>query len=172
MSKLENITALMNYVLNHAMKTLDQSIALIPDNQLIFKPEAKLEVMPLADLAYHIYNMAYMNMKGSLEGKFTDEEDFGDFLLDWRTFNSSEEILAYGNKVKAFMRENLPKLTEEDLERKITYSFPQLRWPTFEITGFNSLATIHEEVVHHRAQIALYLRIMGIKPPFIYDVAV
>jgi uncharacterized damage-inducible protein DinB len=38
-----------------------------------------------------------------------------------------------------------------------------------KIGGFESLATILEETIHHRGQLCLYLRMMGIKPPFIYD---
>ena len=56
-------------------------------------------------------------------------------------------------------------MLEEDMDRKVSYNC----WGGAKIGGLEFLATILEETIHHRGQLCLYLRMMGIKPPFIYD---
>lgn len=56
-------------------------------------------------------------------------------------------------------------MTEEKMEKQVSYNC----WGGLKIGGYESLATILEESIHHRGQLCLYLRMMGIKPPFIYD---
>ncbi|MHA2367138.1 MAG: DinB family protein [Candidatus Hodarchaeales archaeon] len=170
MDKLKNVQTQMNYALNRATKTLDEAIALIPDDQLSFKPEAKLEVMSISKLAHHAYNMALMYSRGTEKGTFTDE-DFDYIPFDLGKVKSAQEILDYGNKVKEYIKTILPKLTSEDMEKLIKYNFPKLGWGSWKIPGFAAMSTILEEFIHHRGQISVYLRILGIKPPFIYDVS-
>ena len=101
---------------------------------------------------------------GTLKGEFTTE-DYGIIPFNPKTVKTASEIVEYGEKVKNYVRETLEKYTEDDMDKKVTYSC----WGNVEIDGFASLATILEEVIHHRGQLCVYLRMMCIKPPFIYD---
>jgi len=164
MSKLDNARNQLEYALNCSMKSLDKAILLIPDGKLDFKPVS--DAMSAADLGIHVYMCALVYTAGTLKGEFTDE-DYAIIPIDTKNVNSSAEIVEYGKKVKAYIREALSKLTEAEMDRKVTYKC----WGGFTLGGFESLGTILEETIHHRGQLCLYLRMLGIKPPFIYDYA-
>jgi uncharacterized damage-inducible protein DinB len=164
MSKLDSVKGQLDYALNHAMKTLDKAIMLIPDDKLDWKPVD--DAMSAAELGIHVYMCSLVYMAGTSKGEFSDN-DYSIIPFDSKTVKSASEIIEYGEKVKDYIRENFPKLTEADMDKKITYTC----WGGVKIGGFESLATILEETVHHRGQLCVYLRILGIKPPFIYDVS-
>ncbi|MFX0113502.1 MAG: DinB family protein [Candidatus Hodarchaeota archaeon] len=163
MSKLATVQQQMDYTLNHAMKTLDKAIALIPDDKLTWKPVE--DAMSAAELGIHVYMCALTYTAGTLKGEFTNA-DYAIIPFDPKTVKSAAEIVEYGGKVKTYIEETLAKLTEADMDKEIIYSC----WGGVKIGGFASLATILEETVHHRGQLCLYLRMLGIKPPFIYDI--
>ena len=162
MQKLANVKGQLHYALNMAMKTLDKAILLIPDDKLNFKPCD--DAMTAADLGIHVYQGSLVLTAGTLKGEFNNE-DYGMIPFDSKEVKSSKEIVEYGEKVKSFIRDSVDKLVEEDMEKQISYNC----WGGVKIGGFESLATILEETIHHRGQLCLYLRMMGIKPPFIYD---
>lgn len=162
MSKLGNIKGQLNYALNMAMKPLDKAILLIPDDKLDWKPFD--DAMSASDLAIHIYSCALVYTAGTMKGTFS-ETDYGIIPFESKGVKSASEIVEYGEKVKNYIRETLTKLTETDMDKKVKYNC----WGGVEIGGFESLSTILEEVIHHRGQLCLYLRMLGIKPPFIYD---
>ena len=164
MSKLDSIKQQLDYVLNHTMKTLDKAIMLISDDKLDWKPID--DAMTAADLGIHIYMCSLIYMAGTLKGEFSDD-DYSIIPFDSKNVKSASEIVEYGEKVKTYIKENFPKLTEMDMNKKITYNC----WGGVKIGGFESLSTILEETIHHRGQLCVYLRMLGIKPPFIYDIA-
>ena len=163
MSKLDSVKQQLDYVLNHVMKTLDKAIMLIPDDKLDWKPID--DAMIAADLGIHIYMCSLIYMAGTLKGEFSNN-DYSIIPFDSKNVKSASEIVEYGEKVKSYIKENLTKLTETDMDKRITYNC----WGGVEIGGFESLATILEETIHHRGQLCVYLRMLGIKPPFIYDI--
>lgn len=163
MSKLEAVKQQLDYVLNHAMKTLDKAIVLIPDDKLNWKPID--DAMSAAELGIHIYMCSLTYMAGTLKGEFSND-DHSIIPFSLKNVKSASEIVEYGEKVKSYIKDNQSKLKEEDMEKKITYNC----WGGVEIGGFASLSTILEETIHHRGQLCVYLRMLGIKPPFIYDV--
>ena len=60
------------------------------------------------------------------------------------------------------------------MNKAIKYDFTKAKglpkgWGTWSVKGFLSMLTIVTEVIHHRGQLCLYLRMMGIKPHFIYN---
>ncbi|MFX0062119.1 MAG: DinB family protein [Candidatus Hermodarchaeota archaeon] len=162
MSQLENIKQQMNYALNNAMKTLDKAIMRIPDDKLDFKPIDT--VMGIGELGIHVYMCSLVYTAGTLKGEFTDD-DYSTIPFDYKNVKSAAEIVEYGKKIKAYIQETLEKLTEADMQKDVTYTC----WGGVKISGFASMATILEEVIHHRGQLCVYLRLLGIEPPFIYD---
>ena len=162
MTKIESAKQTLDYVLNHAMKTLDQAILLIPDDKLNWKPVQ--DAMSAGELGIHVYMGSLAHMAGTLQGEFSDD-DYSLIPFDAKQIKSASEIIEYGKKVKSYIKENFPKLTEEDMDKKVTYHC----WGGFKYGGYESLASILEETIHHRGQLCTYLRTLGIKPPFIYD---
>jgi len=148
--------------MNMAMKVLDKAIILIPDDKLNWKLFE--DAMTAADLGIHIYACSLVYTAGTLKGEFSDA-DYAIIPFDSKNVKSATEIVEYGEKVKNYIKETLPKLTEADMDKKVTYNC----WGSVKIGGFESLSTIFEEVIHHRGQLCIHLRMLGIKPPFIYD---
>ncbi|MFW9779049.1 MAG: DinB family protein [Candidatus Heimdallarchaeota archaeon] len=162
MSLLENAKGSLNYAINMAMNPLDRAISIIPDDKLDWKPMEK--TMTASELAIHVYQCALIYVMGTFNGKFSDSDD-SMIPFDPKEVRSHKDILEYGKRVKNAIKEILPKLTDEDMEKSVVYEC----WGGIKIRGFESLSTILEEVIHHRGQLCLYLRMLGIQPPFIYD---
>ncbi|MFX0091115.1 MAG: DinB family protein [Candidatus Hodarchaeota archaeon] len=161
MSKLKPLKNQISYVLNYAMQVLDKAIQLIPDDKLDFKPVD--EVMSITDLPIHIYMATLVFTAGILKGEFNNE-DYSLIPFDSENIKSAVEIVEFGKKVKDYARDALEKFTEADLDKEITYNC----WGGFKMTGARSLHILHEETIHHRGQLFVYLRSLGIEPPFIY----
>ncbi|MFX0015286.1 MAG: DinB family protein [Promethearchaeota archaeon] len=163
MSKLESAKQQLDYTLNHAMKTLDKAILLIPDDKLNWKPAE--DAKSAGELGIHVYMGTLAHFAGALKGEFSDE-DFSMIPFDSEKVKSASEIVEYGEKVKSYVRENLPALTDADMEKIVTYHC----WDGFKFGSYESLVCNLEETIHHRGQLCTYLRMLGIKPPFIYDI--
>ncbi len=162
-SKLENVKGQLHYALNMAMKPLDKAIELIPKDKLDYKPFE--EAMTAAELGYHIYAVSFVYTTGTIKREFSNE-DYAIIPFDFSKVKTAREFLEYGAKVREFIQKALDEtLTEADMDKEVTYTC----WGGVKIKGFESLSNILEEVIHHRAQLCLYLRMLGIKPPFIYD---
>jgi uncharacterized damage-inducible protein DinB len=74
-----------------------------------------------------------------------------------------EDIITYGRQVKDYVRGAVAAMTEADLERVTRNEVGP------EAPGYASMSMAYEEVLHHRGQLMLYLRMMGIPPPRPYD---
>lgn len=162
MSDFECLIKQLKNIINFTMKSLDKIISKMPSDQLFFKPTE--DVRSFAELSTHVYDMAYVYMLATKNGRFS-KEDWDLIPFDYIQANSAEEIVEYGQKVKQYMMKIINELTVDDLQKKITYEI----WNNFQLTGFDSLSTILTEVPHHRGQLCVYLRMLGIKPPSIYD---
>jgi uncharacterized damage-inducible protein DinB len=164
-----NIKSSLNYTINKVMKVLDKAIVSIPDDKLDFKPQAEGKLLSLKHIAYHIYHLSFIYTKATINGSFDADTDFKDFEFDMESIKSSQEIVEYGGRVKKYINNHLDSISNKMLEKKIKYKMHAIGWGEFEMTGFSSMITILEEAIHHRGQICIYLRILGIDPPFIYD---
>ena len=78
---------------------------------------------------------------------------------DFPTLNS---VIRIWNKVEVNMRRLLSDLSDEDLERKVEFSFDPSRQYSMSIGEMLHHAALHG--VHHRGQVALLLRVLGYVP--------
>ncbi|MHA2370291.1 MAG: DinB family protein [Candidatus Hodarchaeales archaeon] len=171
MARLLNVKSQVSYTVDYVMKNLDKAILKIPPDKLSFSPADNTKTA--ADLALHIYQGALLLAVGTEKGEFK-EEDFEIIPFDASTVKSAEEIVEYGKKVKDLIRKILNNLTDEDMNKEIKYDFSEATglaegWGTWTVKGSLAMLMIVTEVNHHRGQLCLYLRLMGIQPPFIYD---
>ncbi|MHA1226077.1 MAG: DinB family protein [Candidatus Hodarchaeales archaeon] len=163
MSKIEQVKNSTDYAINNALKTFEKALKMVPEDKLDFKPADS--ALSIKDLATHVYMVTFVYTAGTIKGEFTND-DYSIIPFDAEKIDSMQEILDYGEKVKAYVRDALKdKLKEEHLEREVIYK----NWGGFKLSGFASMMTILEEIIHHRGQLCVYLRILGLKPPFIYD---
>lgn len=138
----------MRMVLGNARKQVE----LIPDGKLDFRPTP--EVRSVGELCVHMFTYLVESTRivlagkqlESTEPKFTKKAD----LLKWID-GQIEEGYA-----------NLAKITDAQVAAVIeAWGMP------FE--GWKMLGFVFDEVLHHRGQLTVYLRLMGVQPAFIYD---
>jgi len=172
MASLNELKNLILYSTNQVFKTIEQIIEKVPENQLDFKPTEKSK--SFGNLSVHLYNMCYLYFAGPVFGKFS-HEDFQNLFCDPRKVSSKAEILLYAQKVKNKITRSLGLLNKEVLDQEITFDFTSAPkdhftngWGTWVIKGSVCLFSILEESIDHRAQLNLYLRIMGEEPVFVY----
>ena len=170
---IAEIKGMYDYTLERVMKVLDKGAVLIPNEHLQYKASEKTK--SVSSLYIHIYQMAYMYTVGTINGKFT-HEDFNEIAIDPSSISDNKDLLSYGEKVKSLVREYKDKIKPEMLDKTISFDFSNAPkghlthgWGTFSIPAIACLFTINEESIHHRGQIFLILRILGIPPPFLYD---
>ena len=156
--KVELIKQVTYNTLERVYKTFDKGVALIPDHQLEFRPtEAN---MSAKEISYHVYQVALLLASAVKKGEYF-VNDLALIPFDTENISSALDIIKYGQKVRRFIENTLVTITEEDMEREIK--------GRQNFTGFDAMKLITEEAIHHRGQLMLYLRLLHIKPPGIYD---
>jgi uncharacterized damage-inducible protein DinB len=78
---------------------------------------------------------------------------------DYPTLDS---VVETWNRVERDMRAFLAQLTEDDLSREIEFSFGAAPKHTIPMYGLLEHAAIH--AVHHRGQVSLLMRMLGVAP--------
>jgi uncharacterized damage-inducible protein DinB len=160
MSKLEIVRHQTHHLLDRVLLVLDKALLGIPPDQLDFRPTPVS--MSAKELGGHVYQAVYVFTRAAATGAFR-RRDMDDMPFDPARIERAEEIVAYGRRVKVYARGAVAALTEADLERVATNEVAPAA------TGFISMSMAFEEALHHRGQLMLYLRMMGIEPPRPYD---
>jgi uncharacterized damage-inducible protein DinB len=135
-------------VLNVTRKQVEQ----IPADKLDFQPTP--DVRTASELVVHMYNMLTDSVGTVLEGKpvMGEEPKFTDkaALLKWMDMQVKS---AFGG---------FQQITDAQLAVQMDC------WGSTFI-GWQFLDFCYQEHLHHRGQLTVYLRLMGIQPFFIYD---
>ncbi len=148
----------LQYIIEKVLYTFDKGLAYIPDYQLDYRPSK--ENMSAKELGYHVYQVCLLLTLAVKEG-FYASSHLDTIPFDTEQISTSQDIIDYGQQVKVVMRQFLHEMNEIDLTKEIA-----LRK---NLTGFDALMMLCEEVMHHRGQLMLYIRQMGVRPPSIYD---
>jgi uncharacterized damage-inducible protein DinB len=77
-------------------------------------------------------------------------------------FATVEPLVEVGGRVQSGMREFLARLTDEDLQREVSFAFGSGPATTLPVGALLQHAVIH--AVHHRGQVSLLLRMLGVTP--------
>ncbi|MEO5997794.1 MAG: DinB family protein [Chitinophagaceae bacterium] len=141
-------------------KTTRKMLEIVPDDKYDWKPHAKS--MTIRQLATHIAELpTWVSM--TLD---TDELDFATAPYAPQVINNNSELLSHCENSLAEGRERLSKATEEDL-------LPN--WTLRNGDQILSLTTKGEvirmtycQIVHHRAQLGVFLRLLDIPIPGSY----
>ena len=135
-------------VLGNARKQVE----LIPEDKLDFRPVPP--VRTASELCVHMFTYLTEATETVLAGKHTQREE--------AKFAKKADLLKWidGQIEKGYA--NLAKITDAQLAAKIE------AWgQAFE--GWKLVGFVFDEVLHHRGQLTVYLRLMGVEPAFIYD---
>ncbi len=142
------------------MNSTRKMLEAVPDGKMDFKPHERS--MPLGKLAGHIAELPSWT-------KSTFSSTLLEIGPDYKPFNpqSPNEVREEFEKRAAEAREWLAKATDEDME--VNWEF---KWGGQTIISQPRYEVYREWVinhlVHHRAQLSVYLRLLDIKIPGMY----
>ncbi len=162
-TKKHNMTTMIQMLLkelNQEAKTTQKMLALVPDDKHNWKPHEKS--MALIQLASHIAELpGWVPMTIT-----TSELDFSKNAYKPTIINSNAELLEHFNKSLDSAQTELAKTNDEQL-------LPN--WTLRDGDTIFSVSTKAEvirmtycQIVHHRAQLGVYLRLLNIPIPGSY----
>jgi uncharacterized damage-inducible protein DinB len=156
------ITFIESFVkeLEHESIGTKKMLALVPADKADWKPHEKS--MALKDLATHIADLpSWITM-----GLTTSELDFATSPYNPQNCNGGEELVAYYEKNAAAAKATLLKSTDAQLEEMWTLRNGDIVYMTQ--TKLEVLRHSYCQMVHHRAQLGVYLRLLNIPIPGVY----
>jgi len=136
------------------MQTTKKVIAAIPDARRDYRPDPKARTA--WDLAWHLVTVDVQFLHEIAEGKFNMEPRYKD---EPKTVN---ELVAWYDKNFTLAIEKARAISPERLVVPIDL------YGAFNFPAFMYLSFVNNHSVHHRGELATYLRPMGSKVPCIY----
>lgn len=145
---------------DHEMASTRKMLDAVPNDKLNFKPHEK--AFDMASLMTHLVSIP----EWGAQTIKTDSLDFTGFTPP-PAVKSKEEATATFDKNAAEGREALAGVSDEALHRDWTLSGNGQTFFTLpKIAVFRSFVMNH--LIHHRAQLGMYLRLSGAKVPGMY----
>jgi uncharacterized damage-inducible protein DinB len=135
-------------VLGVTRRLVDQ----FPDDQIDYRPTP--EVRSVQELVAHVYGYLTEAVNTVAAGKQTQEPE--------RRFESKADLLKWMDSQVEAAFDTFHKLTDEQISAEIECWGEKFR-------GYQILDFVMQEHLHHRGQLTVYLRLLGIKPVFVYD---
>jgi uncharacterized damage-inducible protein DinB len=130
----------------------------VPDSAWSYRPDEKSRTA--GELAKHIAQSDVWFVEGVINGEYVFDKEKAGALL--KGLGSTEAIVAYYEKAMPDALARVRAMPADDLTRAVSF-FGMFTQPA---VGFLSMANNHG--IHHRGQLAAYLRAMGAKVPSIY----
>lgn len=115
---------------------------------------------PFAQLAMEMIDIAGPGVKGLATGNW---EKIAEFDHNKSMPSTKEGLLELWDKVTAVIDETWPGITSERFQ-KVEVAFGQ-----YENTNYDTLFYFVDNEIHHRGQGYVYLRSLGIEPPFFWE---
>lgn len=146
------------------MATTRKLLARVPEDRLDWKPHPKS--MSLGQLASHVAQLPdwSANIFGSDEFDFRPPDAPAFVMADCK---SNKELLDLFDESVAKAREAVAAAQEDSLDKTWTLKagphtiFSAPRWSVYRGFGLN-------HIIHHRAQLSVYLRLLDVPVPGIY----
>ena len=153
----KDLMGLLQYF-DKVQKVTQKTMKMIPEDKLNFKPVP--EMMSIKELLKHIYVSERVFADGAKKGSIT-EEDFK--KEDKREFKDLKSLLSYSKKVHKETKVVAESISEKELKRKVKVFWGEELCPSI------CFGILYDEHWHHRGQLYVYLRLLWIKPPYLYD---
>jgi len=140
--------------LQREMETTKRVIAAIPDTQRTYRPDPKARTAWA--LAWHI---------ASVDAQFLEEIAEGEFHMDPRYKDEPKtvaDMVAWYDQHFTRSIAKVRAMSGEQLVKMIDF------YGAFKLPAFAYLGFVNNHSIHHRGELATYLRPMGSKVPAIY----
>lgn len=165
MKHMDQTNEFLDYMQNRVLNTLKTVLPLVPKDKINFKPEGELNSLKF--LLYHVVNSPFIYLSGIGKKEFSDE-DFKKISIDLESISDLKDLGDYYNTFSNFVDYLKGNIKNQYLDEAISYNLDKVGWGSWTLSGQRALETSFEEMIHHRGQIYIYLRMLGIKPPLIY----
>jgi uncharacterized damage-inducible protein DinB len=146
---------------DHEIANTRRTLERIPENDPQWKPHEKS--MPIGRLALHVARLPeFCTRILSTDEMNMAKEKFPDF-----TFQSTAHLLAELERTAAETKSHLRAASDDDLKKSWRLSFgDRIIVDEPRMVLYRTMFLNH--MVHHRAQLGVYLRILGIPVPGLY----
>ena len=145
-------------VLEMEAKTTAKVIGAVPDNRRDYKPDDKSR--SAWELATHLAVSDVWFLDSIIEGSFNFDPEVE--KRNSAQFKGVKDVVDYYNREFPDRLKQLRALPADKLTKVVDF-FGMFQWPN---ASYLSFANNHS--IHHRGQLAAYLRAMGSKVPAIY----
>ncbi|MHA1769486.1 MAG: DinB family protein [Candidatus Thorarchaeota archaeon] len=159
---VESIADYAKWSLTNHLKVLRKMICLVPDDKIQFRPTP--EQKSVSEIVHHVLSATQTHIFAVRDGVGRQEHSTVKGM-DPGTLKSTSELLAHMDGVSDTVGRVMGEITPEQLDAAITYT----QWNDYTVDARRSLLFFIEELIHHRGQISVYLRLLGIAPPHLYD---
>jgi uncharacterized damage-inducible protein DinB len=136
------------------MQTTKRVIAAIPDGRRDYRPDPKARTA--WELAWHLVTVDVQFLEEIAEGNFNPEPRYKDAP------KTVAEMVGWYDKNFARSAEKVRALSGEQLLKNLDF-YGAFNFPAFMYLGF-----VNNHSIHHRGELATYLRPMGSTVPCIY----
>lgn len=133
-------------------------IEVFPDDKLFTYSVGGMR--PFGKLVMEMLGMAGPGARGVVSGVW---ESYDDVVKSLGNPATKQELLALWDRATDEINEAWSKVSEERLQ-KVDKAFGQ-----YEGKGFSSVLYFVDNEIHHRAQAYVYLRTLGIEPPYFWE---
>jgi len=150
---MSNLSGFISGWLSHR-KALLELLKVVDDEQLSFKPWEN--GMSFSELALHIAGSTSMFVNTVQTGVLTPP-------TGKKEVSTAKELLEFVEVQTEYAKQELEKLTDEQLDRIIAFA-------GMDLPGKAILNLAKEHEIHHKGQLFTYVRLLGIEevPFFIY----
>jgi uncharacterized damage-inducible protein DinB len=146
---------MMLQMLADEVQTTKKVLAAIPENKKEYRPDPNARTA--WELAWHLANSDVQFLNGIADGKFIFETPD-----DEHKPHTVPQLVAWYEENMTSAADRVRKLDSEQLVRPIDF------YGVFNLPGAFYLGFLNNHSIHHRGQLATYLRPMGAKCPSIY----
>jgi len=132
-----------------------KSVRQLADDQLDFRPTP--ETYTARELVFHMFSQERAMLAGCKRGELL-LEDFKSVYADLPAMKTVDDLARYGERVHAETNEWVTSCSDAAYERPVECFFGPVMPPLHLISGG------YDHLIHHRGQLYVYLRLLGIKP--------
>jgi len=152
----KDVMVMLRYF-DKVQKVTLKAMKLIPEKKLNFKPCP--EVMSVKELVSHIFANEKVFASGAKNGSISED----DFRKESKEFKNLKSLINYAKKVHQNTNRIAKSLTGKQMKKKV-----KTFWGD-QFPAYTCFFILYDEHWHHRGQLFTYLRLLGIKPPDLYD---
>ncbi len=155
-----NISELLLKEFETEMETTRKMLTIVPDGKFDYKPHKKS--MHIKELTTHIADLpTWFEL-----AVHTDELDFENNPYNPGDFNDTKSILEYFEKAVVRGRKALQNFTEEIMDK--TWILRSGETIYVQQSKYEFIRVTFAQIIHHRAQLGVYLRLLNIPIPGSY----